>query len=78
VQLLTLLLLPLQKLNAIEARSEAQAGGRVPGFLRTHPVATERVSRVRQELPAAYQEYQDGGCAAADTFLGGWDQQGGF
>jgi hypothetical protein len=37
------------------------------------------VGRVRQELPAAYQEYQDGGCATAGEFLGGWaDADGGF
>jgi hypothetical protein len=66
----------VQKLHAVEARSEREAGGRMPAFLRTHPCATDRVERVRSEMPAAYQEYQSGNCGVAGGFLRGFTDEG--
>lgn len=52
----------LKKLDRLEARDSSLAHDAMPNLLRTHPITSERVSRVMEELPGAKQVYSDSGC----------------
>ncbi|KAF5832828.1 hypothetical protein DUNSADRAFT_11167 [Dunaliella salina] len=59
----------LQKLHSMEKKQPLSTA--TPAFLRTHPLTNERVQRVKDALPEAYNTYQSSGCGQAVGFLRG-------
>ena len=51
-----------QKLGAEEAKA---GGAQVPGFLRTHPLTTDRIANVQKQLPAASILYDASDCQSS-------------
>lgn len=41
----------------------------MPGYMRTHPLSSDRVARVKQELPAAYQLFDNSGCSRKQDLM---------
>jgi len=57
----------LAKLHKMERTMEGTAA--VPAFLRTHPLTNVRVDKVMEQLPKAYETYQEAGCGRVANSL---------
>ncbi|GAB4823202.1 hypothetical protein N2152v2_010248 [Parachlorella kessleri] len=58
-----------QKLEEVE---KAAGGEAVPKFLRTHPVSSDRIKRIKEMLPKAEYLYEGSGCEAGRGQLDGF------
>ncbi|GMH35098.1 hypothetical protein BSKO_02966 [Bryopsis sp. KO-2023] len=58
----------LNKLDKMEAKASKLPHDMIPDLLRTHPVTSERVKKVEQEIPEAIQVYHDSGCRMRNEF----------
>lgn len=48
---------------------EHDQGSPMMNLMRTHPMTKERVVKVKEEMPKAYDLYYNSGCGVADEFF---------